>query len=114
MIRSILAIMACAAGTLFGQISAQYLPQTPEGKGDFAGVWVVSGSPNLPDDLPYRPEALKLWQERKANLKQDDPATHCLPNGVVRVTPLPYKIVQTPQLIVILSEGNEHSFRQIF
>jgi hypothetical protein len=112
--RSILVVLACAAGTLVAQVSAQYLPQTPDGRPDLAGVWVVSGSTNLPDDLPYRPEALKLWQERKANLAKDDPATYCLPNGVVRITSLPYKIVQTPQLIVILSEGNTHSFRRIF
>ena len=84
------------------------------GRPDLSGVWVVSGSTNLPDDLPYRPEALKLWQERKTNLKKDDPAAYCLPNGVVRITSLPYKIVQTPQLVVILSEGNTHSFRRIF
>lgn len=78
----------------------------------------MRGSTNLPDDLPYRPEALKLWQERKADFAKGDtkidPATYCLPNGVVRVTSLPYKIVQTPQLVVILSEGNTHSFRRIF
>src|SRR5579862_6553881 len=112
--RSILLMLACAAGTLVGQVSAEYLPETPDGKPDLAGVWVVSGSTNLPDDIPYRPEALKLWQERKANLAKDDPAAYCLPNGVVRVTSLPYKIVQTPQLVVVLSEGNTHSFRRIF
>ncbi|MGH9646351.1 MAG: hypothetical protein ACRD4E_05990, partial [Bryobacteraceae bacterium] len=112
--RSLVLILACAAGTVAAQVSAQYLPETPYGKPELAGVWVVSGSTNLPDDLPYRPEALKLWQERKANLTKDDPATYCLPNGVVRITSLPYKIVQTPQLIVILSEGNTHSFRRIF
>lgn len=87
--------------------SAQSIP-------DLSGVWVVRGSTNLPDDPPYRPEALKLWQERKADLKKDDPATYCLPNGVVRMTSLPYKIVQTPKLVVLLSEGNTHSFRRIF
>ena len=112
--RSILLILACAAATLVAQISAQYLPETPDGKPDLAGVWVVRGSTNLPDDLPYRPEALKLWQDRKANLAKDDPAAYCLPNGVVRLTALPYKIVQTPQLMVLLSEGNTHSFRRIF
>ncbi|MBZ5675668.1 MAG: hypothetical protein LAP61_15615 [Acidobacteriia bacterium] len=112
--RSLLLLLACSAATVAAQSSAQYLPLTPDGRGDFAGVWVVSGSTNLPADPPYRPEALKLWQERKANLKKDDPATYCLPNGVVRVTSLPYKIVQTPQLVVILSEGNTHSFRRIF
>jgi hypothetical protein len=118
MIRSILPMLACVAATLAAQSSAQYLPLTPDGKADLSGVWVVRGSTNLPDDLPYRPEALKLWQERKANIAKnnakDDPAAYCLPNGVVRVTSLPYKIVQTPQLVVILSEGNTHSFRRIF
>lgn len=100
--RSVL-LLACAAGTLVAQAPP-----------DLSGVWVVRGSINLPDDLPYRPEALQLWQERKANLAKDDPAAYCLPNGVVRVTSLPYKIVQTPQLVVLLSEGNTHSFRRFF
>jgi hypothetical protein len=112
--RSILLTLACAAGSLFAQSSAQYLPQTPDGKADLSGVWVIRGSTDLPGELPYRPEALELWQERKANLSKDDPAAYCLPNGVVRVTSLPYKIVQTPQLAVVLSEGNTHSFRRIF
>jgi hypothetical protein len=101
--RPILAILAFAAGTLLAQ-----------GAPDLSGVWVVSGSTNLPVEPSYRPEAMKLWQERKANLSKDDPATYCLPNGVVRVTSLPYKIVQTPQLVVLLSEGNTHSFRRVF
>ena len=102
MIRPIV-LLACAAAALVAQ-----------GVPDLSGVWIVRGSANLPDDLPYRPEALKLWQARKANLSKDDPAAYCLPNGVVRVTSLPYKIVQTPQLVVLLSEGNTHSFRRFF
>jgi hypothetical protein len=102
MIRPIV-LLACAAAALV----AQSVP-------DLSGVWVVRGTANLPDDLPYRPEALKLWQERKASLTKADPAAYCLPNGVVRVTSLPYKIVQTPQLVVLLSEGNTHSYRRFF
>jgi hypothetical protein len=100
--RSIL-LLACAATTLLAQSAP-----------DLSGVWVVRGSANLPDDVPYRPEALKLWQERKASLSKDDPAAYCLPNGVVRATSLPYKIVQTPKLVVLLSEGNTHSYRRFF
>lgn len=81
---------------------------------DLSGVWAVSGSPDIAADLPYTAAAMKLWQEHKANLHDKDPATFCLPNGVVRVTTLPYKIVQTPQLVVILSEGNTHSYRRLF
>ncbi|MBZ5635582.1 MAG: hypothetical protein LAO55_20850 [Acidobacteriia bacterium] len=101
--RSILFVLVCAAGSL----TAQSVP-------DLSGVWIVRGSTSLPGDPPYRPEALKLWQQRKANLSKDDPAAYCLPNGVVRMTSLPYKIVQTPQLVVLLSEGNTHSFRRFF
>jgi hypothetical protein len=81
---------------------------------DLSGVWIATANRNLPSDPAYTPEARKLWTERKANLAKEDPATYCLPNGVVRVTALPYKIVQTPNLVVLLSEGNTHSFRRFF
>ena len=98
--------------------AAQPAPRAADGKVDLSGVWIVSEGLELPGDLPYQPGALKLWQERKANLDRhddkDDPAKYCLPNGVVRITPLPYKIVQTPKLVVLLSEGNTHSYRRFF
>jgi hypothetical protein len=81
---------------------------------DLSGVWIASGSANLPSEPAYKPEFKKIWEQRKQNLKKEDPATYCLPNGVVRVTALPYKIVQTPKLVVQLSEGNTHSFRRFF
>lgn len=81
---------------------------------DLSGVWVVRGNPDIAANPSYTPEFQKLWQERKKDLKESDPATYCLPNGVVRVTNLPYKIVQADKLVVILSEGNTHSFRRVF
>jgi hypothetical protein len=81
---------------------------------DLSGVWVVRGSPDITASPTYTPEFQKLWQEHKKDLKESDPATYCLPNGAVRVTNLPYKIVQTDKLVVILSEGNTHSFRRVF
>jgi hypothetical protein len=81
---------------------------------DLSGVWIVSGSGDLPSDPAYQPEALKLYRERKAGRDREDPAKYCLPNGVVRVTSRPYKIVQTPKLVVLLSEGNTHSYRRLF
>lgn len=81
---------------------------------DLSGVWVLSGSALLPGDPSYRPEALKLYNERKSAGGKDDPEKFCLPDGVVRVTSLPYKIVQTPKLVLLLSEGNTHSYRRIF
>jgi hypothetical protein len=61
-----------------------------------------------------QPWAEALYKERRANLSKDDPEGFCLPAGVPRISPFPYKIVQTPALFVILDEGNVHSYRQIF
>ena len=80
---------------------------------DLSGVWMVDGSPNISAEPAYQPWAQKLYAERKAN-PNDDPEKYCLPDGVTRVTALPYKIVQTPKLVVVLSEGNTHSFRRFF
>jgi len=89
-------------------------PRALDGKVDLTGVWIVSGSPNLPSDPAFLPEARKLYNERKASGGKGDPEKACLPNGVVRIEPLPYKIVQTPKLVVLLSEGNVHSYRRFF
>jgi len=36
-------------------------PHTPEGTVDFGGVWVLSGSTNLPSDPSYLPWAKKIY-----------------------------------------------------
>ena len=56
----------------------------------------------------------KLFKERQANEGVEDPEARCLPTGVPRRDPYPSKIIQTPSVVVILFEGNLHSFRQIF
>jgi hypothetical protein len=81
---------------------------------DLSGVWIVNQGLDITAPISYRPAFLKLWNDRKADLAKQDPATYCLPNGVVRMTNLPYKIVQTPALVVLLSEGNTHSYRRVF
>jgi hypothetical protein len=89
-------------------------PHTQDGKVDLSGVWVLSGSANLPSDPAYTPEAKKLYDQRKANKGKDDPTAVCLPNGTVRVNGLPYKIVQTPKMVILLGEANTHSYRRFF
>jgi hypothetical protein len=88
-------------------------PRRTDGKADFSGVWVPI-STLLPADPSYQPWAKKIYDERKANKGKDDPERLCLPNGAVRVNPLPYKIVQRADMIVLLWEGNTHSYRRFF
>jgi hypothetical protein len=87
-------------------------PKMPDGKPDFQGVWTPVNFTNM-GQPSLQPWAQALYQERRGNLSKDDPEGHCLPAGVPRISPFPQKVVQTPTLVVILDEGNIHSYRQI-
>jgi len=90
------------------------------------GLWVGAGPVNdiaqgLPkgETLPLLPSAVKLMEYR-AQHETDDPHLWCMPMGVPRSTPYPFRFVQditgggaSPHLFII-HEGNIHSFRQVF
>ena len=120
-------------------------PRAPNGKPDLSGIWLAEsatreellrlfpgGENNLgeiapsryfmnifsgfkPEDIPIRPEAAAIAQQRRAGLAKDIPLTRCLPAGVPLVDALPaaYKLIQTPGVIVMMYE-QDTSFRQIF
>jgi len=87
-------------------------PKMADGKPDFQGVWTPVNFATL-GQISLQPWAEALYQERRGSLSKDDPEGHCLPAGVPRISPFPQKVVQTPTLVVILDEGNIHSYRQI-
>jgi len=89
-------------------------PRTPDGRVDLAGVWSVGTTFGNIGQPPLQPWAEALLQERRRTLSKNDPEGFCLPAGVPRISPFPYKIVQTPTLVVLLDEGNVHSYRQFF
>jgi len=68
-----------------------------------------------PGELPLQPWAAALLKERQDNLSKDHPGVRCLPSGIPEkdAVPAPVKIVQTPDLIVLLYESRT-IFRQIF
>jgi len=99
-------------------------PKLPDGTPDFSGLWQGGGSnsSDITKGLKAGEEVVMLpWAEAKMKTlkSQDDPQGNCLPSGVPRGAPYPWRMVQTPTHkatthIFIVYEGNIHSFRQIF
>jgi hypothetical protein len=65
--------------------------------------------------LPLQPWAAELKKQRMAAHSKDNPDAHCLPMGNMQfhTHPQPRKIIQTPDVLVILYEANG-GIRQIF
>jgi hypothetical protein len=68
-----------------------------------------------PEDSPLRPSAAQVFQQHRAGLAKDISGTRCLPFGVplMDAAPHPYKIIETPGVVLMLYEQNM-DFRQIF
>jgi hypothetical protein len=89
-------------------------PRAGDGKPDLSGVWYAQRpvDPGKPEPLPW---VETLLRERAANNSKDAPGAHCLTRGVTAAGALfPYKLVQTPALLVMLFEDDIPSHRQVF
>lgn len=82
---------------------------------DFNSIQFFNIGLTVPGGLPFTPWAAELRKQRMANNNADNPDAHCLPLGLTQLHmhPQPRKIVETPDLIVILYEA-QGGVRQIF
>jgi hypothetical protein len=89
--------------------------QTVEGDQPFPRYMINFAADMKPEDVPLQPGAAEIFQRRLAESGRVSPMARCKPVGVpwINSMPLPYKIVQTPTLVLVLYEGDT-VFRQIF
>jgi hypothetical protein len=87
-------------------------PRLRDGKPDLSGVWLANLDPNPPTPA-LLPWAEKVHKERLATEFKDLPSGFCLPDDPASLNPLLYRLVQTPSVVVLISEF-EPKWRQIF
>jgi len=94
-------------------------PTLADGTPDLSGVWLGGGANDADITRALKPgESLVMlpWAEEvvKNRKSKEDPEANCLPTGIPRGSPYPWRIAQTPGIYFIVFEGNIHSWRQIF
>ncbi|MBV9770109.1 MAG: hypothetical protein JOZ32_11110 [Bryobacterales bacterium] len=105
--------------TVGGTVAARSSANPPGSNEDLLTIARRSAFWNLgsqfKDGLPFTSYGAEIHRERVADNSKDNPDAHCLPMGIMQFHNHgePRKMIQTPQVIVILYEANA-GIRQIF
>jgi len=132
-----LLLVACPAGAQWRNLPKDGVPPGPDGKPNLSAATprTASGHPDLSgiyssnykyfqnlaadlglENVPMTDEARKIHAARATGLLgYEEPDAHCLPQGVPKIdmAPVPFKIVQTDRLVVIVYEAF-NLWRQVF
>jgi hypothetical protein len=119
-------VAAAVASVLVGGVAGQEQPagRTRDGRPNLSGIWRAASNRHLSDltdgnrQVLLQPWATALYKERQQSggKGKGRPSERCLPQGVPSMMlgrDHPWKIVQTPGIVVILFHESLH-FRQIF
>jgi hypothetical protein len=92
-------------------------PRMANGKPDFNGMWVPIFQAGLPPNpFPLQPWADEMQKKLQARSSYNQgPAAYCMPQSAIPSTLLfPFKIAQTNDLIVHMTEFTTPGYRQVF
>ena len=128
------ALVSLAPAWVAAQTAGVAVARTADGRPDLSGFWQVmntaawnlephAAQPGVPAGLglvdggwiPYTAAALVIRDQNAARRATLDPNGKCYLPGVPRIMymPFPFQIVQTPSLVVVLSEY-VHAVRNVF
>jgi len=96
-------------------------PKMPDGKPDLSGIWQPEANPyrfnliqDLKDESIFQPAAQKIFLERVADFRRDDPVTNCLPGGPADMLSTTYRFIQSATVLAVLYESGTGRYRQIY
>lgn len=96
---------------------ARLIPDATNGAGEepLSQYFINIFSDFKPGEEPLRPAALEQFRQRAKHFEKESPLPRCLPEGMplVEMAPAPYKIIETPGLILMLYERGT-TFRQVY